>query len=111
MCIIILRYDLFHRFVHVGYIPLAYEYLSDSTAPLSSLQVSSCLLTISSQICAVVFTLIHNVIIDAGGHLAANLTMFGFLVIGCVLTALIKSPQQRSHVNESSLKIEEITGL
>jgi Zn-dependent protease with chaperone function len=81
---------------------MAYEHLIELTAPYS-LEVSSCLLTIFTQICALLFTLLHNVIIDASNHLAANLTMFGLMVIGCVLTAVNKTPSRLTEADAPRL--------
>jgi len=100
------------RMMLIGYVPVAFDFMAELTYP-QSVATCAAVLTLGSQICALLFTLIYEAIYVQAGYLAANLTICGFLVIGAMLTAFNKphfNNSQRAESNDA-LKIEHTTEL
>nr|XP_061798233.1 heme transporter FLVCR2-like [Nerophis lumbriciformis] len=85
-------------FFMTGYLPLGFEFAVELTYPESE-GTSSGLLNCSAQIFGIIFTIGQGKIMDAWGTLAGNIFLCVFLVIGSVMTGLIKSDLRRQKAN------------
>ncbi|KAM9355144.1 choline/ethanolamine transporter flvcr2a isoform 2-T3 [Pholidichthys leucotaenia] len=86
-------------FFMTGYLPLGFEYAVELTYPESE-GTSSGLLNCSAQIFGIIFTIAEGKIIDKWGTLAGNSFLCIFLLMGTVLTGLIKSDLRRQAANQ-----------
>lgn len=85
-------------FFMTGYLPLGFEFGVEITYPESE-GTSSGLLNAFAQIFGIIFTLIQGRLTTHYGPLAGNLFLCAWMIIGIVLTALIKSELKRHNVN------------
>ncbi|XP_008281093.1 choline/ethanolamine transporter flvcr2a isoform X2 [Stegastes partitus] len=85
-------------FFMTGYLPLGFEFAVELTYPESE-GTSSGLLNCSAQIFGIIFTISQGKIIDKWGTLAGNIFLCFFLLIGTVMTGLIKSDLRRQKAN------------
>ncbi|KAM9842366.1 choline/ethanolamine transporter flvcr2a isoform 2-T2 [Aulostomus maculatus] len=85
-------------FFMTGYLPLGFEFAVELTYPESE-GTSSGLLNCSAQIFGIIFTISQGKIIDNWGTLAGNIFLCIFLLIGTVMTGLIKSDLRRQKAN------------
>ncbi|XP_066533076.1 heme transporter FLVCR2 isoform X2 [Hoplias malabaricus] len=92
-------------FFMTGYLPLGFEFAVELTYPESE-GMSSGLLNCSAQVFGIIFTICQGNIIDSFGTLAGNLFLCAFLVIGTILTALIKSDLRRQRANQIATTTE-----
>ncbi|XP_078798692.1 choline/ethanolamine transporter flvcr2b isoform X19 [Oryzias latipes] len=86
-------------FFMTGYLPLGFEFAVELTYPESE-GTSSGLLNCSAQVFGIIFTICQGKIIDAYGTLAGNIFLCVFLLIGTVMTGLIKSDLRRQKANQ-----------
>lgn len=85
-------------FFMTGYLPLGFEFAVELTYPESE-GTSSGLLNCSAQVFGIIFTICQGKIIDNYGTLAGNIFLCVFLLIGTIMTALIKSDLRRQNAN------------
>ncbi|KAM9354736.1 choline/ethanolamine transporter flvcr2b [Pholidichthys leucotaenia] len=88
-------------FFMTGYLPLGFEFAVELTYPESE-GTSSGLLNCSAQVFGIIFTISQGKIIDAYGTLAGNIFLCVFLLIGTVMTGLIKSDLRRQNANRQA---------
>ncbi|KAM8833954.1 choline/ethanolamine transporter flvcr2a isoform 2-T2 [Synchiropus picturatus] len=85
-------------FFMTGYLPLGFEFAVELTYPESE-GTSSGLLNCSAQFFGIIFTICQGKIIDNWGTLAGNMFLSFFLLVGTVMTAVIKSDLRRQKAN------------
>lgn len=85
-------------FFMTGYLPLGFEFAAELTYPESE-GTSSGLLNCSAQVFGIAFTICQGKIIDKFGTLAGNIFLCVFLLIGSIMTGLIKSDLRRQNAN------------
>uniref|UniRef100_A0A3Q3E758 FLVCR choline and putative heme transporter 2b n=1 Tax=Labrus bergylta TaxID=56723 RepID=A0A3Q3E758_9LABR len=85
-------------FFMTGYLPLGFEFAVELTYPESE-GTSSGLLNCSAQVFGIIFTICQGKIIDGFGTLAGNIFLCVFLLIGTIMTGLIKSDLRRQNAN------------
>ncbi|KAM6912392.1 choline/ethanolamine transporter flvcr2a isoform 3-T3 [Xenentodon cancila] len=88
-------------FFMTGYLPLGFEFAVELTYPESE-GTSSGLLNCSAQIFGIIFTIGQGKIIDNWGTLAGNIFLCIFLLMGTVMTGLIKSDLRRQKANQQN---------
>lgn len=88
-------------FFMTGYLPLGFEYAVELTYPESE-GTSSGLLNCSAQIFGIIFTISQGKIIDKWGTLAGNMFLCIFLLIGTIMTGIIKSDLRRQKANQQA---------
>ncbi|XP_048046305.1 feline leukemia virus subgroup C receptor-related protein 2 isoform X1 [Megalobrama amblycephala] len=88
-------------FFMTGYLPLGFEFAVELTYPESE-GTSSGLLNCSAQMFGIAFTIIQGKIIDHFSTLAGNIFLCVFLLIGFIMTVLIKSDLRRQKANQKS---------
>uniref|UniRef100_W5L2F1 FLVCR choline and putative heme transporter 2 n=2 Tax=Astyanax mexicanus TaxID=7994 RepID=W5L2F1_ASTMX len=86
-------------FFMTGYLPLGFEFAVELTYPESE-GTSSGLLNCSAQVFGIIFTICQGKIIDQFGTLAGNLFLCVFLLVGTIITGLIKSDLRRQRANQ-----------
>ncbi|KAM4713142.1 choline/ethanolamine transporter FLVCR1 isoform 2-T3 [Anableps anableps] len=85
-------------FFMTGYLPLGFEFGVEITYPESE-GTSSGLLNAFAQIFGIIFTLIQGRLTTDFDPFAGNLFLSAWILLGVVLTALIKSDLKRHNVN------------
>ncbi|XP_029352512.1 choline/ethanolamine transporter flvcr2b isoform X3 [Echeneis naucrates] len=90
-----------YKFFMTGYLPLGFEFAVELTYPESE-GTSSGLLNCSAQVFGIIFTICQGKIIDRFGTLAGNIFLCVFLLIGTIMTGLIKSDLRRQKANLSA---------
>ncbi|XP_017282863.1 feline leukemia virus subgroup C receptor-related protein 1 [Kryptolebias marmoratus] len=85
-------------FFMTGYLPLGFEFGVEITYPESE-GTSSGLLNAFAQIFGIIFTLIQGKLTTDFNPLAGNLFLSAWILLGVLLTALIKSELKRHNVN------------
>ncbi|XP_069049268.1 heme transporter FLVCR2 isoform X1 [Lepisosteus oculatus] len=88
-------------FFMTGYLPLGFEFAVELTYPESE-GTSSGLLNCSAQVFGIIFTIAQGKIIDNFGTLKGNIFLCVFLLIGTIITGLIKSDLRRQKANMSA---------
>ncbi|XP_017266802.1 feline leukemia virus subgroup C receptor-related protein 2 isoform X1 [Kryptolebias marmoratus] len=88
-------------FFMTGYLPLGFEFAVELTFPESE-GTSSGLLNCSAQIFGIIFTIGQGKILDKWGTFAGNIFLCVFLLIGTLLTGLIKSDLRRQKANQQT---------
>lgn len=83
-------------FFMTGYLPVGFEFAAELTYPEPE-GTSSGLLNAGAQVFGITFTMLYSEILDKFGDIAANILMAIFLVVGTVITALIKSDLRRQN--------------
>ncbi|XP_023126571.3 feline leukemia virus subgroup C receptor-related protein 2 isoform X2 [Amphiprion ocellaris] len=86
-------------FFMTGYLPIGFEFAVELTYPESE-GTSSGLLNCSAQVFGIIFTICQGKIIDSFGTLAGNIFLCVFLLIGTIMTGLIKSDLRRQKANQ-----------
>lgn len=93
-----------------GYLPVGFEFAAEITYPESE-GTSAGLLNASAQVFGIIMTAITRVILESSlGDIGANSVLAGVLLIGFIMTVLIKSDLRRSHahrVSEASAKTDK----
>ncbi|XP_043200741.1 feline leukemia virus subgroup C receptor-related protein 2-like isoform X1 [Amphibalanus amphitrite] len=97
-------------FFMTGYLPVGFEFAAEITYPESE-GTSSGLLNASAQFFGIIFTIADGKLLKAHGDRAANLALAGMLLLGSVMTAMIKSDlrRQRAHQEHMSHPAAEKT--
>ncbi|XP_010767497.1 choline/ethanolamine transporter flvcr2a [Notothenia coriiceps] len=95
-------------FFMTGYLPLGFEFAVELTYPESE-GTSSGLLNCSAQIFGIIFTISQGKIIDRWGTFAGNIFLCIFLLIGSVLTGLIKSDLRRQQANLQQAEVRTVS--
>ncbi|KAM4522200.1 choline/ethanolamine transporter flvcr2b isoform 4-T4 [Odontesthes bonariensis] len=95
-----------YKFFMTGYLPLGFEFAVELTYPESE-GTSSGLLNCSAQVFGIIFTICQGRIIDKFGTLAGNIFLCVFLLIGTIMTGLIKSDLRRQKANLLTKAAEE----
>ncbi|XP_061602260.1 heme transporter FLVCR2-like [Cololabis saira] len=85
-------------FFMTGYLPLGFEFAVELTYPESE-GTSSGMLNCSAQVFGIIFTICQGKIIDNFGTLPGNIFLCVFLLIGTIMTGLIKSDLRRQNAN------------
>lgn len=96
LCVILPR-----RFFMTGYLPVGFEFGAELTYPEPE-GTSAGILNAGAQIFGVVFTLIYGWLFGEWGDATANIFACAALVVGVVLTALIKSDLRRQNASKAS---------
>ncbi|XP_029318865.1 choline/ethanolamine transporter flvcr2b isoform X3 [Cottoperca gobio] len=86
-------------FFMTGYLPLGFEFAVELTYPESE-GTSSGLLNCSAQVFGIIFTICQGKIIDRFSTLGGNIFLCVFLLIGTIITGLIKSDLRRQNANK-----------
>ncbi|XP_064627340.1 heme transporter FLVCR2-like isoform X2 [Lineus longissimus] len=86
-------------FFMTGYLPVGFEFAAEITYPESE-GTSSGLLNASAQCFGIIFTLGMSSLVLNVSVLSANLSITGALLIGTILTALIKSDLRRQKAGQ-----------
>ncbi|XP_058612338.1 feline leukemia virus subgroup C receptor-related protein 1 isoform X3 [Onychostoma macrolepis] len=89
-------------FFMTGYLPIGFEFGVEITYPESE-GTSSGLLNAFAQVFGIIFTLIQGKLTTNYGPLSGNIFLCAWILLGIVLTALIKSDLKRHGVNVSSI--------
>ncbi|XP_054875968.1 feline leukemia virus subgroup C receptor-related protein 2 isoform X2 [Poeciliopsis prolifica] len=92
-------------FFMTGYLPLGFEFAAELTYPECE-GTSSGLLNCSAQVFGIIFTICQGKIIDKFGTLAGNIFLCVFLLIGSIMTGLIKSDLRRQIANRQAKEEE-----
>ncbi|KAM9613084.1 choline/ethanolamine transporter FLVCR1 isoform 2-T2 [Trichechus inunguis] len=98
ICGLWLDYTKTYNFFMTGYLPLGFEFAVEITYPESE-GTSSGLLNAAAQIFGILFTLAQGKLISEYGPLAGNLFLCAWMLVGIILTALIKSDLRRHNIN------------
>jgi MFS transporter, FLVCR family, feline leukemia virus subgroup C receptor-related protein len=85
-----------------GYLPVGFEFAAELTYPEPE-GTSSGLLNAGAQVFGITFTMLYSEILDKFGDIAANLVMALFLIIGTIITALIKSDLRRQNAHNHNV--------
>lgn len=88
-------------FFMTGYLPVGFEFAAELTYPEPE-GTSSGLLNAGAQVFGISFTMLYSEILDGFGDIAANLLMAAFLVVGSVITFLIKSDLRRQNAHAAT---------
>uniref|UniRef100_A0A671QJJ9 Feline leukemia virus subgroup C receptor-related protein 1-like n=1 Tax=Sinocyclocheilus anshuiensis TaxID=1608454 RepID=A0A671QJJ9_9TELE len=89
-------------FFMTGYLPIGFEFGVEITYPESE-GTSSGLLNAFAQVFGIIFTLIQGQLTTDYGPLSGNMFLCAWILLGIVLTALIKSDLKRHGVNVSNI--------
>ncbi|XP_042633990.1 feline leukemia virus subgroup C receptor-related protein 1-like isoform X3 [Cyprinus carpio] len=92
----------FQKFFMTGYLPIGFEFGVEITYPESE-GTSSGLLNAFAQVFGIIFTLIQGQLTTDYSPLIGNIFLCAWILLGIVLTALIKSDLKRHGVNVSNI--------
>lgn len=81
-------------FFMTGYLPLGFEYAAETTYPHQA-NTPAGLLNLSAQVFGLIFTYSTSLIVDSNGNLIANIFLAVCLIIGLILTILMKENLRR----------------
>jgi len=88
-------------FFMTGYLPVGFEFAAELTYPEPE-GTSSGLLNAGAQVFGITFTMLYSELLESFGDIAANLVMAAFLIVGTVITFLIKSDLRRQNAHAPS---------
>ncbi|GFS09246.1 feline leukemia virus subgroup C receptor-related protein 2 [Elysia marginata] len=94
-------------FFMTGYLPVGFEFAAEITFPESE-GTSSGLLNASAQIFGIIFTLGMRAFMEEFNVLTANITMCGALLVGGVMTSLIKADYRRQEAGKEVAKCLQV---
>ncbi|XP_037680130.1 feline leukemia virus subgroup C receptor-related protein 1 [Choloepus didactylus] len=92
-------------FFMTGYIPLGFEFAVEITYPESE-GTSSGLLNAAAQIFGILFTLAQGKLTTGYGPWAGNIFLCVWMLVGIILTALIKSDLRRHNINTGITNVD-----
>ncbi|XP_062970239.1 heme transporter FLVCR1 isoform X3 [Cynocephalus volans] len=98
LCGLWLDYTKTYNFFMTGYLPLGFEFAVEITYPESE-GTSSGLLNASAQIFGILFTLAQGKLTSDYDPRVGNIFLCVWMLIGIILTALIKSDLRRHNIN------------
>lgn len=81
-------------FFMTGYLPVGFEFAAELTYPEPE-GTSTGLLNAAAQVFGIAFTMAYSEILNGSGDIVANVTMAVMLLIGSVVTAIIRSDLRR----------------
>ncbi|CAD7092327.1 unnamed protein product [Hermetia illucens] len=81
-------------FFMTGYLPIGFEFAAELTFPEPE-GTASGLLNAASQVFGILFTMLYSELLENYGDIYANITMAVMLVVGTIITAIIKSDLRR----------------
>nr|CAD7435796.1 unnamed protein product [Timema monikensis] len=84
----------FLGFFMTGYLGIGYEFAAELTYPEPE-GTSSGIMNAASEIFGVTFTLIAGEVLEVWGDVVTNLTLTGLLMVGLVMTVLIRGKDLR----------------
>ncbi|XP_061429582.1 heme transporter FLVCR1-like isoform X1 [Lethenteron reissneri] len=93
-------------FFMTGYLPLGFEFAAEITYPESE-GTSSGLLNAFAQVCGIALTLSQGNIVTNFDPRAGNLLLCSALLLGTILTALIKADLRRLAANKMGVDMEK----
>ncbi|XP_037551297.1 feline leukemia virus subgroup C receptor-related protein 2 [Nematolebias whitei] len=96
-------------FFMTGYLPLGFEFAVELTFPESE-GTSSGLLNCSAQIFGIIFIISQRQIIEKWGNFPGNIFLCVFLLIGTIITGLIKSDLRRQKANQK-MEVQTVSQL
>ncbi|CRK92699.1 CLUMA_CG006341, isoform A [Clunio marinus] len=88
-------------FFMTGYLPVGFEFAAELTYPEPE-GTSSGLLNAGAQVFGITFTILYSEILKGFGDITANLVMVACLIVGSIVTSLIKSDLRRQNAHASS---------
>lgn len=86
-----------------GYLPVGFEFAAELTYPEPE-GTSAGLLNAAVQLFGILFTMFYGWVFERSGHLWANVAMCLALLIGTVMTALIKNDLRRQAAQKCPLE-------
>ncbi|XP_037068046.1 feline leukemia virus subgroup C receptor-related protein 2-like isoform X2 [Pollicipes pollicipes] len=92
-------------FFMTGYLPVGFEFAAEITYPESE-GTSSGLLNASAQFFGIIFTIADGKLLNGYGDRAANLALAAMLLLGSILTALIKSDLRRQRAHQQHQPVD-----
>lgn len=93
-------------FFMTGYLPIGFEFAAEVSYPQPE-GTSAGLLNAAAQIFGIIFTFSSSAIIENYGHLQANLCFIGALIVGVILTVLVKSDLRRQNAHLSNVSSDQ----
>uniref|UniRef100_A0A2M3Z4T4 Choline/ethanolamine transporter FLVCR1 n=1 Tax=Anopheles braziliensis TaxID=58242 RepID=A0A2M3Z4T4_9DIPT len=81
-------------FFMTGYLPVGFEFAAELTYPEPE-GTSTGLLNAAAQVFGITFTMVYSELLNTNGDIVANVTMAVMLLVGSVVTAVIRSDLRR----------------
>ncbi|XP_058054546.1 heme transporter FLVCR2 [Anopheles bellator] len=81
-------------FFMTGYLPVGFEFAAELTYPEPE-GTSTGLLNAAAQVFGITFTMLYSELLNSNGDIVANVTMAVMLLVGSVVTAIIRSDLRR----------------
>ncbi|XP_049541795.1 feline leukemia virus subgroup C receptor-related protein 2 [Anopheles darlingi] len=81
-------------FFMTGYLPVGFEFAAELTYPEPE-GTSTGLLNAAAQVFGITFTMLYSELLNTSGDIVANVTMAVMLLVGSVVTAVIRSDLRR----------------
>uniref|UniRef100_A0A2M4BLW0 Choline/ethanolamine transporter FLVCR1 n=1 Tax=Anopheles marajoara TaxID=58244 RepID=A0A2M4BLW0_9DIPT len=81
-------------FFMTGYLPVGFEFAAELTYPEPE-GTSTGLLNAAAQVFGITFTMLYSELLNTNGDIVANVTMAVMLLVGSVVTAVIRSDLRR----------------
>ncbi|KFB48526.1 AGAP005839-PA-like protein [Anopheles sinensis] len=81
-------------FFMTGYLPVGFEFAAELTYPEPE-GTSTGLLNAAAQVFGITFTMLYSELLNTNGDIVANVTMAVMLLVGSVVTAIIRSDLRR----------------
>ncbi|XP_035910485.1 feline leukemia virus subgroup C receptor-related protein 2 [Anopheles stephensi] len=81
-------------FFMTGYLPVGFEFAAELTYPEPE-GTSTGLLNAAAQVFGITFTMLYSELLNTNGDIVANVTMAVMLLVGSIVTAVIRSDLRR----------------
>lgn len=88
-------------FFMTGYLPVGFEFAAELTYPEPE-GTSTGLLNAAAQVFGIAFTMAYSEILNSSGDIVANVTMAVMLLVGSIVTAIIRSDLRRQAAQNPS---------
>lgn len=88
-------------FFMTGYLPVGFEFAAELTYPEPE-GTSTGLLNAAAQVFGIAFTMAYSEILNGSGDIVANVTMAVMLLVGSIVTAIIRSDLRRQAAQNPS---------